>query len=99
MNYADIFIVFFFLVKIVCRHSVQGFPVEYRDFNHFGCSVQAYRDFVGTKLLIVSLIIPKKFIHPQMYHFVLSKLTVPIQAYRDSLCSRYKSLFQSDYLI
>ena len=26
--------------------TVQGFPVQYRDFAHFGCSVQAYRDLV-----------------------------------------------------
>ena len=43
--------------------TVQGIPVRYRDFNHSGCSVQAYRGLlictgilVGTKLLIVSLI-------------------------------------------
>ena len=42
--------------------TVQGFPVQYRDFAHFGCSVQAYRDLVHlyrdflveTNLLIVS---------------------------------------------
>ena len=36
--------------------TVQGFPVQYRDFNHFGGSVQADRDFTSP---VVSQIIPK----------------------------------------